>query len=362
MKLKKIVLYGVFPPNIGGVSTHISRLFTSLKNQDIDAWVLINNYKNACENYPNNTSDISLNNIRSVGGRIRKLKFFRKTADIYHLHGSLVWDYIYVFFLTILRKQNVVFTVHDSMQIRPSILYRFLLYSIYKIIPKRRICFIAVSALIKKQLIAIKIPESRIEVIPAFIQLPASIPHIPLIKASGYPIILAYAPGYVNDEQEVIYGIKPSIEAFKSIVNKYQNAHLVLCFPNGFDLPRLMTIIRDFGLNEASYTILSTPITNMSDLLMDVDIYMRLTSTDGDSNLIREALASGCMVVASDVVERPKGCHICSLKKIEDVTTIILQALDSNLNKISESNKTIETFKSITEVYETKFKKNTCYS
>lgn len=357
MKFKSVTLYGVFPPNIGGVSSHISRLFYILKDNGVDVRVLINNYNRVTSNYPQNTIDVSLKRVRSLLGRLKRLEFFKKNYDIYHLHGSLLWDYIYVFYLAVVRKRNVVFTVHDAMQIRSAIIFRHLLSVMYLLIPKNNLCFIAVSDLIKKQLISLKIPENRIEVIPAFIPMPISNPHLPLIEYSGYPIILGYAPGYFNDADENIYGIKLTIETFKLILNGFENAHLVLCFPNGIAEDRIKLILEETKLPKETYTIISTPINNMSDLLVDIDMYIRLTSTDGDSNLVREALANGCFVVASDVVNRPENCIICNSQDIKNVADVALQALSIKKNKSYNINNinSLDTIKMIINVYETKF-------
>jgi hypothetical protein len=53
--------------------------------------------------------------------------------------------------------------------------------------------------------------------------------------------------------------------------------------------------------------MLDEPIENMSNLLKDIEIYLRPTQSDGDSLLVRDALCAGCRVLASDVVPRPKG-------------------------------------------------------
>jgi glycosyltransferase involved in cell wall biosynthesis len=48
----------------------------------------------------------------------------------------------------------------------------------------------------------------------------------------------------------------------------------------------------------------------VSALLEDTDVLLRPRDIDGDSILVREALARGCRVVASDGIPRPKGCEL----------------------------------------------------
>jgi glycosyltransferase involved in cell wall biosynthesis len=52
----------------------------------------------------------------------------------------------------------------------------------------------------------------------------------------------------------------------------------------------------------------------MSSLLTATDIVLRPTSADGDSLLVREALALGCRVIASPVVPRPAGVELAEVE------------------------------------------------
>jgi glycosyltransferase involved in cell wall biosynthesis len=52
---------------------------------------------------------------------------------------------------------------------------------------------------------------------------------------------------------------------------------------------------------------------DVSAVLHRVGTFLRPTSWDGDSIIVREALASGARVVASDVAPRPRGVEVASL-------------------------------------------------
>jgi glycosyltransferase involved in cell wall biosynthesis len=47
-------------------------------------------------------------------------------------------------------------------------------------------------------------------------------------------------------------------------------------------------------------------------------IFLRPTNTDGDSICVREALDSNCVVIASDVVDRPKEVICFENRNIDD--------------------------------------------
>jgi hypothetical protein len=57
------------------------------------------------------------------------------------------------------------------------------------------------------------------------------------------------------------------------------------------------------------------------------DVFVRPTITDGDSVSIRECLALGTPVVASDSVKRPEGCVLFRNRDLEDFTRAVLEVL-----------------------------------
>lgn len=51
-------------------------------------------------------------------------------------------------------------------------------------------------------------------------------------------------------------------------------------------------------------------------LMLETDLLLRPTASDGDSMVVREAVALGLRVVASDVVPRPRGVETCDLTPV----------------------------------------------
>jgi glycosyltransferase involved in cell wall biosynthesis len=58
------------------------------------------------------------------------------------------------------------------------------------------------------------------------------------------------------------------------------------------------------------------------------DVLLRPTATDGDANSVREALALGVPVVASDVVARPEGTITVPARDVEAMASAVHRALD----------------------------------
>lgn len=57
------------------------------------------------------------------------------------------------------------------------------------------------------------------------------------------------------------------------------------------------------------------------------DVFIRPTYTDGDSVSIRECLALGVPVIASDAVSRPKECHVFKSRNQESLESVFLELL-----------------------------------
>lgn len=57
-------------------------------------------------------------------------------------------------------------------------------------------------------------------------------------------------------------------------------------------------------------------------LLERADVLLRPTTTDGDAVIVRQALAAGARVVASDVVPRPLGCEVAPVEKFSEAVLL----------------------------------------
>jgi len=83
-------------------------------------------------------------------------------------------------------------------------------------------------------------------------------------------------------------------------------------------------------------------------MLEKAQIFVRPTLTDGDSVAVREALAIGTVVVASDSVERPDGCHVYSSGSSSDLNHLLQKALNG---EITGSVETVDFGGGIAELY-----------
>lgn len=108
------------------------------------------------------------------------------------------------------------------------------------------------------------------------------------------------------------YNAELGLEAAKVIRQTWPDATLhILAYGNdGPALSRLRASVR--GHDWATVTFDLSP-RETSEVLQHAGCLLRPTSWDGDSVIVREALASGARVVASDCAPRPKGVELAPL-------------------------------------------------
>lgn len=114
---------------------------------------------------------------------------------------------------------------------------------------------------------------------------------------SGYAVLLGGDPE--------VYGVSRAVEAVEIVRESHDpEARLtIVAYGDGVrhlsDYPRWVSMEVD------------VPQTRLLEILAGIRALLRPTTTDGDSVVVREALALGCRVIASDVVPRPKGVELC---------------------------------------------------
>jgi hypothetical protein len=109
------------------------------------------------------------------------------------------------------------------------------------------------------------------------------------------------------------YNAELGIEVGRLVRAEWPDATLtVLAYGNdGPELARLRARVAAEPWVTMTFDVLPTDV---SHVLHQVGTLLRPTSWDGDSVIVREALASGARVVASDVAPRPQGVEVASLE------------------------------------------------
>jgi glycosyltransferase involved in cell wall biosynthesis len=113
------------------------------------------------------------------------------------------------------------------------------------------------------------------------------------------------------------YGLRTLAAAFDRLRADHPQAALVLFGDAGGRSPRAPGI----------YQLGELPRGEALGLIASSDVFVRPTTADGDSISVREALALGRRVVASDAVERPRGVFIHRTGDAADLARRLAEAL-----------------------------------
>jgi glycosyltransferase involved in cell wall biosynthesis len=325
----KIILVGPLPPPLGGISVHLSRFNNYLQDNSVSTQVF-------------NTS-LKSKNVQELFFKffniLKNLKRSKENDLIIHVHSHNV--FLRLLFLIICKFYKVfyVITVHsyDTRNNKFSFINEYIF--------KNSDFIVTVNSRIKNMILKKGINNSNIQVIPAFISPMYEKDNEALSEeekiianriTKGSPLILgnAYRYDFINEID--LYGIDISIETCKLLKNKYSN--ILFCF----------FISQIDNIEYHSKIIQMIEINSLKDNFIIIDgnkpfykflkfanIFIRPTITDGDALSIREALALGIPVIASDCVYRPQNVITFKSRDIQDFCRTIENTLE-NIECISE--------------------------
>ncbi len=271
---KKILIIGPTPPPIGGVSIHVERLLTVLRNE----------------------FDVVYINLRKIAFKDLKKVF---NARLIHINISNVnIIFILTFIFKILGKKSII-TIHGNVERIGRIKFRLLLMT-------SRLCSKIIVLNNSSQQFLHKHGLGNVTKISAFIP-PAKINKLPINlersliqKKMKYKYLFctnAWRAVFDKDGTET-YGIIGLLEIFNGL-----EYGLVFSDPSAsYSLK-----INKEKINIPENVYLITGNHDFNAVLQLCDAFLRTTSTDGDSLSVREALYLGKPVLASDVVDRPSG-------------------------------------------------------
>jgi len=263
----RILMFGSLPPKIGGVSTSVKNTMIALKTKNIDTSIILN---------------------------FSSIKALFHRYDIAHVHYVKSWKIFLALILGKIFAKKNIFTLHDSKFLDDYTKTSF--FKLYRINVKLMdgIIFLNQSAQNRYRHIS---PPS-IVLGSMFVEgvLSQQINKKNYIKREKNKIyLLLYAFGKIIRNNKSVYGAEFILENLSFLDDQY-----VLVF---VDIQGdYKNECNEISSNKLIY--IDHQIDFLS-LLLEVDIYIRPTTTDGSSVAVQEALMLGKKVLASDVVERP---------------------------------------------------------
>ena len=113
--------------------------------------------------------------------------------------------------------------------------------------------------------------------------------------------------------QDDLYGAYRLLELAEADRSMVTVIYAYLITRRGDEEVKFLREVQSRGLQERVFVYRSSG--SIQPALKKCQMLFRPTTTDGDSNLIREALSLGTPVLASDSVERPVGVHTIGLEQ-----------------------------------------------
>ena len=347
--IRSIAQIGEYPPYGGGHSVHIQRLHSRLIASGIFSQVY-------CQPLQPEEQD---SNIFPVPKRLTWKRWlvtygWRCKAEIIHCHNGWHWSPAMV--IMALFGKKIVMTLHDQRMnehwAKISPFERFFSRLLVKL---PNVAWVAVSSVIKKQLIDFGVHQERISVIPAFIP-PSAQGELPsdlqLFCKSHAPLLSTYAFKIPLDaHREDVYGLDLCINMVNNLIKNYPQIGLVICAPGDATqnyINQLLAQSKYQNIRKNVFSV-STYLENAHLIWGASDLFIRATNTDGDAITIREALNSGTPVVASDVCPRPAGVNCFKNRDANDLNTVVKSVLSNKQNpqKISIS----DNYSALIEIY-----------
>ena len=314
------------PPPYGGVTVYVKRLIGQLQK---DGFTVGGYYSEFCTDKEiiNSPMFDRWTWMQTALLPFKIWKYLVETAPykVVHSHFSLE-GMAYLWLLKTIGKKSIFVTVHNSMNadyyVKTNKVNR---YFLNKMLQSTDVTWIAVSEQGKRQLYGFPInPVTPVYVIPAYIPVQDT-NYTPLSEnlqqyiSSHDKIISFYGHSFMQNAGKDIYGFYTAIRMFSEM----------LCVADDSDA-RNIALLHGYAekleVDDKIFWQIGA-IDNIRTLWHNTDIYIRPTSTDGDSVAVREVLDEGAAVIASDVCDRPEGVMTYKFGNDGDLANLILSNL-----------------------------------
>jgi len=321
MKPRRAVVAGFYPPPFAGEPVHVKQLVELLRDRGLVVEVLnLNRHARPGADYHSSTGRwVLLWKLFSLAGR----------SSILHLHTNghsrKSWLLILVASLAArLRGTPAIVTLHSGLL--PGYVAGFgkARRAVGGWILRAFVRVVCVNGEIRRAVEHLGVPGQGVIVIPAFLgvgPVPELAPSDRALIHDFRPLLVAIAGG----EQDPERGLAVLLHAMKQLVASFPNGGAVLL---GWQVgPKTRPLIAELGL--ARYAVCPGEVSHdrCLALLRSADVFVRSTFVDGDAITVREALAFGVPVVASDTAFRPEGVTMFRKGDASDLAAKLTQVL-----------------------------------
>ena len=236
---------------------------------------------------------------------------------------------MFSYFFSFLFQKKTIVTIHSLSNLR----------SCFSIFVSQKFLHLANKTIVVSVEISKKINLKEKYILPAFVppfmekesKLPQKILNV-LKQNKQKKIIVsnAFRLDFLNNED--LYGLDLIIDVSRMIKKEKRNYKIIFVVASlNEKLNMYNKIINEENLSSAIYLV---PYSiSFVKLILESDLVIRATNTDGDALTVREALYLKRPVIASDVVRRPKGTILFENRNSKDLYLKIKEVLETNYIK-----------------------------
>lgn len=304
--MDNILIVGKVPPPIGGVTTFVLRQVTYLRQQG------------------NNVDLFPLFKCRDI--RIL-INILAHRYDSYQLNSISLPILLFFLFTYNLNKLEVVdhnHSRHFTNNLTTKLKLWLLSHTKKVLLVDKHLVSNYPKGFINFDIVNPFLPPTEGEKLNAL----EKVPHlIQEFVGSMDKIIVASAWRYIEENGVDLYGLYQTVCSFLVIESTLESVGLVICIGDSSYNNDKIEHLK--ALSKKSEKIVFWEGCSASWALFNSSsLYLRPTSTDGNSISIHEALYFKAKVLASDVVERPEGCNTYQYQNNDDLQNKILNLLE----------------------------------
>jgi glycogen(starch) synthase len=321
MKRKRAVLAGFYPPPFAGEPVHVKQLAQLLRDHGLTVEIL--NLKRGAR------PSAEYRSFTRRGALLWELFTAADRAAILHLHTNghnrKSWLLILVAGLAgRLRGVATVLTLHSGLL--PTYVARFgrIAQGVARWTLGSFVRIVCVNSEIRAAIERLGVTGDHIAVIPAFLGVPQSAELVPRDREMirGFrPLLVAVAGGEEDPERGLAIVLR-AVQQLRTLIPKLG---VVLM---GSDVgSKTRPLIDQLGLTGRAVCLGEVTHDRCLAFIRAGDVVVRSTFADGDAITVREALAIGVAVVASDTDFRPEGVTLFRKGDVADLVAKLEQVL-----------------------------------
>lgn len=312
---------------IGGVSVHIKRLSELLAEHYSFSFI---------DESPLIGTNREVYNLREIN--IFEYIRLVNNTHIIHVHSGIWWLRCLHILVGFLFRKKTIVTIHSLSNLTTG----------FSVIITRFFLLFASKIIVVNKEISRKIKNKKCNVVHAFIppnienekNLPKEVLDI-LEQNRHKKIIVNNAFKLVFHNNEDLYGLDLIIDVARAVKTEKKNYKIIFVVTSKEEKLNLYEhysrIIMEEGLNEI-ISIIPYPLSFVR-LMIESDLVIRSTNTDGDALTVREAIYLNRPVIASDVISRPKGTILFQNRNSEN----LFVKIKDTLNKEKKTNSKTQT-------------------